>query len=62
VLKHCVYIWHGCGMHSKRVCSLNHDITTSLGLGVSSIFLNSTPKLHRRISVSRGSSPRFVKI
>jgi hypothetical protein len=45
VLKHCVYIWHGCGMHSKRVWSLNHDITTSLGLGLSSIFLNSTPGL-----------------
>jgi hypothetical protein len=51
VLKHCVYIWHGCGMHSKRVWSLNHDITTSLGLGLSSIFLNSTPDLHRRNSV-----------
>jgi hypothetical protein len=54
VLKHCVYIWHGCGMHSKRVWSLNHDhdITTSLGLGLSSIFLKSTPDLHRCNSVS----------
>ena len=32
VLKHFVYIWHGCGMHSKWVWSLNHDMTTSLGL------------------------------
>ena len=39
-------------MHSKRVWSLNHDITTSLGLGLSSIFLKSTPALHRRNSVS----------
>ena len=52
VLKHCVYIWHGCGMLSKRVWSLNHDFTTSLGgLGLSSIFLKSTPALHKRNSV-----------
>ena len=38
-------------MHSKQVWSLNHDITTSLGLGLSSIFLKSTPALHRRNSV-----------
>jgi hypothetical protein len=52
VLKHCVYIKHGCGKQSVRGCSLNHDITTSLGLGLSSIFLKSTPgALHRRNSV-----------
>ncbi len=34
VIKHFVYIWHECGMHSKRIWSLNHDITTSLGLGL----------------------------
>jgi hypothetical protein len=34
-------------MHSKRVWSLNDDITTSLGLGLSSIFLKSTPALLR---------------
>ena len=39
---------NGCGMHTKRVWSLNYDITTSLGLGLSSIFLKSTPDLHRR--------------
>ncbi len=38
-------------MQSVQVCSLNHDITTSLGLGLSSIFLKSTPALHRRNSV-----------
>jgi hypothetical protein len=42
---------NGCGMHTKRVWSLNYDITTSLGLGLSSIFLKSTPDLHRRNSV-----------
>ncbi len=33
-------------MHSKQVWSLKHDIKTSLGLGLSSIFLKSTPDLH----------------
>ena len=51
VLKHCVYILHGCGMHSKQVWSLNHDITTSLRLCPTPIFLNSTPDLHRYNSV-----------
>jgi len=70
LLKHFVYIWHGCGMHSKQVWSLNHDITTSLRLRHTPIFLNSTPDLHRRNSVrvdpfahpqhiSRGSGPEF---
>ncbi len=30
VLKHCVCIQYGCGMHSMRVCSLNHDITCNI--------------------------------
>jgi len=34
-------------MQSVRLWSLNHDITTSLGLGLSSIFLKSTLDLHR---------------
>jgi len=51
VLKHCVYILHGCGMQSKRILSLNHDITTSLGHGLSSIFLNFTLDMHRGNSV-----------
>ena len=38
-------------MHSKWVWSLNHDITTSLGLALSPIFLKSTPNLHRQNSV-----------
>jgi hypothetical protein len=64
VLKHCVYIWHGCGMHSKRVCSLNHDITTSLGLGLSSIFLKSTPALHRcnSVRVHPYAYPQHIKV
>ena len=64
VLKHCVYIWHGCGMHSKRVWSLNHDITTSLGLGLSSIFLESTPALHRHnsVRVHPYAYPQHIKV
>ncbi len=57
-------------MHSKQVWSLNNDITTSLRLRHTPIFLNSTPDLHRRNSVrvdpfahpqhiSRGSGPEF---
>ena len=38
--KHFVYIQHGCGMQSEASCSLNHDITTSLGL-------RSTQKKHK---------------
>jgi hypothetical protein len=51
-------------MHSKRVWSLNHDITTSLGLGISSIFLNSTPALHRRnsVRVHPYAYPRHIKV
>jgi hypothetical protein len=66
MLKHFVYIWHWCGMHSKRVWTLNHDITTSLGLGLSSIFLKSTPALHRRNSVRVHpypyAHPRQIKV
>ncbi len=38
-------------MHSKRVWSLNHDTTTSLGLWLSLIFLKFTPDLYRCNSV-----------
>ncbi len=34
VLKHFVYTWYGCGMQSMGVWSLNHHITTSLGLSL----------------------------
>ena len=34
VLNHIVYIWYECGMQSRRVWSLSHDITTSLGLSL----------------------------
>jgi hypothetical protein len=50
-LEHFVYIWYGCGMQSMGVWSLNHDITTSLGLSPTPIFLESTPGLQRRNSV-----------
>ena len=38
-------------MDSKWVWSLNHDITTSLGLRPTPIFLKSSPDLHRHNSV-----------
>jgi hypothetical protein len=34
-------------MHSKRIWSLKHDLTTSLGLNHIPIFLLSTPELHK---------------
>ncbi len=52
VLKHIVYIWYGCGMQSRRVWSLNHDITISLGLSHTPIIQKSTtPDLHTHNSV-----------
>jgi hypothetical protein len=64
VPKHFEYIWHGCGMHSKLVWSLNHDIKTSLGLGLSSIFLKSTSDLHRRnsVRVDPFAHPQHIKV
>ena len=64
VLKRCVYIWHGCGMHSKWVWSFNHDITTSLRLRPAPIFLNSTPNLHRPNSVRAHpyAHPHHIKV
>jgi hypothetical protein len=43
VLKHFVYILYGCGMQSMGVWSLNHDITTPLGLRPTPIFQKFTP-------------------
>ena len=51
VLKHFVYIWYGCGMQSMVGWSLNHVITTSLGLSYTLIIQKSTPDLQRRYSV-----------
>ena len=39
-------------MDSKWVWSLNHDITTSLGLRPTPIFVKSSPDLHRPICPS----------
>ncbi len=46
-------------MQVKWVWSLNNDITTStsLGLGLSPIFLKSTPDLHRCNSVRADYTP-----
>jgi hypothetical protein len=50
VLKHFVYIQHGCGMKLMRVCSLNHDTATSCRLGHTQFSLKLTkthpPLLH----------------
>jgi hypothetical protein len=43
VLKHFLYIYNGCGVHFMGVWSLNHDITTSLGLSHTPIFLKIPP-------------------
>ncbi len=51
VLKQCAYIWYGCGMQSTGVQSINHHITTSLGLSPAQTFLNSTPDLHMHKNV-----------
>ena len=51
VPKHFAYIQSGCGIQSEASCSLNHDITTSLGLRSSPKKTKSAPHLHRLISV-----------
>ena len=51
VLKHFVYIWYGCGMQSTGLWSLNHDLTTSLGLTYVPNLPKINPHLHRRNSV-----------
>ena len=48
VLKHFVYTWYGCGMQSMGLWSLNHDLTTSLGLSHTPNF----PKIHPHLSLS----------
>ena len=40
VLKHFIYIQYGCGMQTARVCSLNHDITLSLGPHLTAMLQN----------------------
>jgi hypothetical protein len=40
VLKHFIYIQYGCGMQTARVCSLNHDITLSLGPHLTTMLQN----------------------
>ncbi len=63
VQKHFVYIWHGCGMHSKWIWSLNHDITTSLRLSQTPFFPKSTPDLHKhnRVRAHPYAHPRYVR-
>jgi hypothetical protein len=52
-------------MNFTGVWSLDYDITTSLGLGLSSIFLKSTPDLvHRRnsVMVHPYAHPQHIKV
>ena len=51
VPKHFAYIQYGCGIQSEACCSLDHDITTSLGLRSTPKKTRSAPHLHRDISV-----------
>ncbi len=51
VLKHFVYICYGCGMQFARLWSLNHDLTTSIGLCNALNFPKPHPHLHRWNSV-----------
>ena len=51
-------------MQSMWVCSLNYDITTSLRLRPTPIFLNSTPDLPRHNSVRADpyAHPQHIKV
>ncbi len=51
-------------MHFTGVWSLNHDITTSLGLSHTPNFLKYTPNLHRRnsVRVHPYAHPRQIKV
>jgi hypothetical protein len=51
-------------MNSKWVWSLNHDITTSLELRPTPIFLKSSPDLHRhsRIRAHTYAHPQHIKV
>jgi len=52
------------GCTPSGVWSLNHDITTSLGLGLSSILLKSTPDLprHNSARVDPYAHPQHIKV
>ncbi len=65
LLKHFVCIWYGCGMQSMGFWSLNHDITTSVGLDHTPVILNSTPELHRRsnsVRVDPSAHSQHIKV
>jgi hypothetical protein len=59
-----VYICHGWGMQSLGVCSLNHDITTSVGLSHAPIFLKIHPHLygHNSVRVHPYAHPQHLKV
>ncbi len=51
-------------MHSKWVWSLKHDITISLRLSPTPIFLKSTPDMNRRnrVRVHPYAHPQHIKV
>ncbi len=64
VLKHFVYTWFGCGMQSAGLWSLNHDLTTSLGLSHTPILPKINSHLQRCISirVHPCAHPHYIKV
>ncbi len=64
VLKHFGYAWFGCGMQSTGLWSLNHDLTTSLGLSNVPNLPKIHPHLHRRnsVKVHPCAHPQYIKV
>ncbi len=64
VIKHFVYTWFGCGMQSTGLWSLNHDLTTSLGLSHVPNLPKIHPHLHRRNSVREHpcAHPQYIQV
>jgi hypothetical protein len=64
VLKHFVYTWFGCGMQSTGLWSLNHDLTTSLGLSHVPNLPKIHPHLHRcnSVKVHSCAHPQYIKV
>ena len=59
-----LYIWYGSGMQFTVVCSLNHDLTTILGLNHTPIFLKSNPTWHKSnsVRVDPYAHPQHIKV
>jgi hypothetical protein len=64
VLKHFVYIQYGCGIHSKRGCSLNHFMTSSQRPNRALFFLkiHCHPHMYCSILVHPNAHPQHIKV